>query len=183
LIRFKRHNQEILYLKNIIFIDEAHRLTSSSPDRLHANDDEMVTLNLQTEILSNLLNEYRYQGISMMLSDQRVDALDYANNVGLKMYFKSSTSYSKNEYINEETLKIINFLKKRHVIVQFEDEEVLIKTPEFKINIMEKQNFINKQFSINESNDNLGIKGNKKNIDEKERLNIIFSKLDDMFSG
>lgn len=164
LIRFKREDQEISHLKNMIFIDEAHRLTSSSPERLHANDDELVTLNLQSEILSNLLNEYRYQGISMMLSDQRAEALDYANNVGLKMYFKSSTSHSNNEYIDEETLKMITHLKKRHVILHFEDEEVLIKTPDFYFS------------NIITGNDN-----NSQN--KKDKFKIIYNKLLDSLSS
>lgn len=148
LIRFKQEVRETSKLRNIIFIYEVHRLTGVSPERLHTNDDELVTLNVQTESLTNLLNEYRYQGISLMLSDQRVDTMDYASNVALKMYFLSTKFPPKSEYIEEEKLDIISHLKPRQAFIRFENEELIIKTPDFFINNNEiKKNVIEKENS------------------------------------
>jgi hypothetical protein len=131
LIQFKPEIAETSELQNFILIDEAHRLVGSPPSRLHPNDDEMVTINLQLENMANFFNEFRFQGISLAVSDQRIDRVEYASNVGLKIYFHSRTAYSVNETLSEENLEYISHLKSREILVCKDEDEAVLHTPDY----------------------------------------------------
>ncbi len=128
LIRYRFSGEEVNHLRNLIMIDEAHVLSGSPPHRMSVDDDEMVTFNVQTQIFSNLINEFRSRGVSIVLADQREETLEFAKTTGLKIFFRSRIT---GEYLEENLLKLISRLKNRHTIVLSENEVVHMKTPDF----------------------------------------------------
>ncbi len=128
LIRYHLGAKETNHLKNLIMIDEAHVLSGPPPKRLSVDDDEMVTFNVQTQIFSNLINEFRSRGVSLVLADQQEETLEFAKTTGLKVFLRTRIT---GEYLDENTLKLISRLKNRHAIVLSENEVVQIKTPNF----------------------------------------------------
>ena len=142
LIRHRLGGEEVNHLRNLIMIDEAHVLSGPPPNRLSVDDDELITFNLQTQLFTNLINEFRSRGLSIILADQREETLEFARTTGLKVLFRTRIT---GEYLDENMLKSISRLRNRHAIILSENEMVQIRTPDFYVTLSKKSELKEKE--------------------------------------
>jgi len=138
LVRTVTKDSEAEELKYLIVIDEAHAITEK-PITTNSDDADFIMKEQMAKIFSELLKEYRSQGVGFIIADQSPSRLfdDVVSQPSIKVIFRED--YPNNLLFSEDPVErqILTVLENRLslVINGATGEKYLIKTLDYNFGI------------------------------------------------